>query len=214
MQKSTSLILLAAGLLSFGSLQAQDIKPTTEKTLQESLEKHKAMLASTPLKDFKARNVGPTNMSGRIVDIEVAANRNTFYVAAASGGIWKTEDNGQSFTPIFDHQGALGIGAMALAPSDNNILWVGTGEDNSSRSTYAGNGIHKSTDGGKTWEHIGLVHSQHIGQIIIHPTNPDIVWVGSMGGLYSKNKERGLYKTTDGGPSSLPHSSINISFYK
>ena len=201
MQKSTSLILLAAGLLSFGSLQAQDIKPTTEKTLQESLEKHKAMLASTPLKDFKARNVGPTNMSGRIVDIEVAANRNTFYVAAASGGIWKTEDNGQSFTPIFDHQGALGIGAMALAPSDNNILWVGTGEDNSSRSTYAGNGIHKSTDGGKTWEHIGLVHSQHIGQIIIHPTNPDIVWVGSMGGLYSKNKERGLYKTTDGGKS-------------
>ena len=201
MQKSTSLILLAAGLLSFGSLQAQDIKPTTEKTLQESLEKHKAMLASTPLKDFKARNVGPTNMSGRIVDIEVAANRDTFYVAAASGGIWKTEDNGQSFTPIFDHQGALGIGAMALAPSDNNILWVGTGEDNSSRSTYAGNGIHKSTDGGKTWEHIGLVHSQHIGQIIIHPTNPDIVWVGSMGGLYSKNKERGLYKTTDGGKS-------------
>ncbi|MDO8965992.1 glycosyl hydrolase [Algoriphagus sp.] len=199
MQKSTSLILLAAGLISFGSLQAQDIKPTTEKALQESVDKHKAMLASTPLHDFKARNVGPTNMSGRIVDIEVANDRNTFYVAAASGGVWKTEDNGQSFNPIFDHQGALGIGAMALAPSDNNILWVGTGEDNSSRSTYAGNGIHKSTDGGKTWEHIGLVHSQHIGQILIHPTNPDIVWVGSMGGLYSKNKERGLYKTTDGG---------------
>jgi photosystem II stability/assembly factor-like uncharacterized protein len=199
MQKSTYLILLAAGLLSFGSLQAQDIKPTTEKALQESVDKHKAMLASTPLKDLKARNVGPTNMSGRIVDIEVANDGMTFYVAAASGGIWKTEDNGQSFTPIFDHQGALGIGAMALAPSNNNILWVGTGEDNSSRSTYAGNGIHKSTDGGKTWEHIGLIHSQHIGQILIHPTNPDIVWVGSMGGLYSKNKERGLYKTTDGG---------------
>lgn len=199
MQKSTYLILMAAGMISFGSLQAQDIKPTSEKALQESVDKHKAMLASTPLKDFKARNVGPTNMSGRIVDIEVANDGNTFYVAAASGGIWKTEDNGQSFTPIFDHQGALGIGAMALSKSDNNILWVGTGEDNSSRSTYAGNGIHKSTDGGKTWEHIGLIHSQHIGQILIHPTNPDIVWVGSMGGLYSKNKERGLYKTTDGG---------------
>lgn len=199
MQNSTYRILLAAGLLSFGSLQAQDIKPTTEKALQESLDKHKAMLASTPLKDFKARNVGPTNMSGRIVDIEVANDGLTFYVAAASGGIFKTEDNGQSFAPIFDHQGALGIGAMALSKSDNNILWVGTGEDNSSRSTYAGNGIHKSTDGGKTWEHIGLIHSQHIGQILIHPTNPDIVWVGSMGGLYSKNKERGLYKTTDGG---------------
>lgn len=199
MRKSTYLILLAAGMMSFGSLQAQDIKPTTEKALQESLDKHKAMLASTPLKDFKARNVGPTNMSGRIVDIEVASNGSTFYVAAASGGIWKTEDNGQSFNPIFDHQGALGIGAMALAPSNNNILWVGTGEDNSSRSTYAGNGIHKSPDGGKTWEHIGFIHSQHIGQILIHPTNPDIVWVGSMGGLYSKNKERGLYKTMDGG---------------
>lgn len=199
MHKSNYLILLAAGLMSFSSLQAQDIKPTTEKALQESVDKHKAMLASTPLNKFKARNVGPTNMSGRIVDIEVASNGTTFYVAAASGGIWKTEDNGQSFNPIFDHQGALGIGAMALAPSNNNILWVGTGEDNSSRSTYAGNGIHKSTDGGKSWEHIGLIHSQHIGQIIIHPTNPDIVWVGSMGGLYSKNKERGLYKTTDGG---------------
>ncbi len=200
MQKSTYLILAAAGLISFSTL-AQDIKPTSEKALQESVEKHKAMLSSTPLKEFKARNVGPTNMSGRIVDIEVANDKNTFYIAAASGGVWKTEDNGQSFTPIFDHQGALGMGAMALSPSDNNILWVGTGEDNSSRSTYAGTGVYKSTDGGKTWSHMGLIHSQHIGQILIHPTNPDVVWVGSMGGLYSKNKERGIYKTTDGGKS-------------
>lgn len=200
MQKSTYLILAAAGLISFSTL-AQDIKPTSEKTLQESVDKHKSMLSSTPLKEFKARNVGPTNMSGRIVDIEVANDRNTFYVAAASGGVWKTEDNGQSFTPIFDHQGALGMGAMALSPSDNNVIWVGTGEDNSSRSTYAGTGVYKSTDGGKTWEHMGLIHSQHIGQILIHPTNPDVVWVGSMGGLYSKNKERGIYKTTDGGKS-------------
>ncbi|GMQ30379.1 WD40/YVTN/BNR-like repeat-containing protein [Algoriphagus confluentis] len=198
MQKSTYLILAAAGMLSFNSL-AQDIKPTSEKTLQESIDKHKALFESSPLRDFKARNVGPTNMSGRIVDIEVANNPNTYYIAAASGGIWKTTDNGQSFTPIFDHQSALGIGAMALSASDNNILWVGTGEDNSSRSTYAGSGVYKSTDGGQTWQHMGLVHSQHIGQILIHPTNPDVVWVGSMGGLYSKNKERGLYKTTDGG---------------
>ncbi len=198
MQKSTYLILAAAGMLSFSTL-AQDIKPTSEKALQESVDKHKAMLASTPLKEFKARNVGPTNMSGRIVDLEVANNTNTFYIAAASGGVWKTEDNGQSFTPIFDHQGALGMGAMALSPSDNNVLWVGTGEDNSSRSTYAGAGVYKSTDAGKTWQHMGLIHSQHIGQILIHPTNPDVVWVGAMGGLYSKNKERGVYKTTDGG---------------
>lgn len=203
-KNSTYLRLLALGmfsLFSLGSLQAQDIKPTSEKALQESVEKHRQLFSSTPLKDFKAKNVGPTNMSGRIVDIEVAKNTNTFYVAAASGGVWKTEDNGQSFTPIFDHQGALGIGAMALSPSDNNVLWVGTGENNSSRSTYAGSGIYKSTDAGKTWQMMGLPHSHHTGQIQIHPTNPDIVWVGVMGSLYSKNKDRGLYKTTDGGKS-------------
>ena len=200
MQKSTYLILAAAGMLSFSSL-AQDIKPTSEKALQESVAKHKALFESSPLRDFKARNVGPTNMSGRIVDIEVASNPNIYYIAAASGGVWKTTDNGQSFTPIFDHQGALGIGAMALSKSNNDILWVGTGENNSSRSTYAGAGVYKSTDGGQTWEMMGLLHSHHIGQIQVHPTNPDIVWVGSMGSLYSKNKERGLYKTTDGGKS-------------
>lgn len=198
----THLFLLTSGLISalaVTNLQAQDIKPTSEKALQESIEKHKQMLSSTPLKNFKAKNVGPTNMSGRIVDIEVANDIHTFYVAAASGGVWKTEDNGQSFSPIFDHQGALGIGAMALSPSDNNILWVGTGENNSSRSTYAGSGVYKSTDAGKTWQQMGLPFSHHTGQIQIHPTNPDIVWVGVIGSLYSKNKERGLYKTVDGG---------------
>ncbi len=193
--------MVAASILSVGRLSAQDAKlnPTSEKALKESVERHKQMLSSTPLRDFKVKNVGPTNTSGRIVDIEVAQNTNTFYVAAASGGIWKTEDNGQSFIPLFDHQGALGIGDMALSPSDNNILWVGTGENNSSRSTYAGAGVYKSVDAGKTWEMMGLLHSHHIGQIQIHPTNPNIVWVGSMGALYSRNKERGLYKTIDGG---------------
>lgn len=200
-KSSTYLILAAAGILSIGSLQAQNIKATTEKGLLESVEKHKQLLNSSPLKDFKAKNVGPTNMSGRIVDIEVAQNPNTFYIAAASGGVWKTEDNGQSFSPIFDGQSALGIGDMALSPSDNNVLWVGTGENNSSRSTYAGSGVYKSTDAGKTWEFMGLPYTHHIGQIQIHPTNPDIVWVGAMGGLYSKNKERGLFMTTDGGKS-------------
>lgn len=205
MKKTTTLrILIASGLMALFpglQIQAQDIKSTSEKALVESMEKHAQLLSSTPLNDFAAKNVGPTNMSGRIVDIEVAQNTNTFYVAAASGGVWKTEDNGQTFAPIFDHQGALGIGDMALSPSNNEILWVGTGEDNSSRSTYAGAGIYKSTDAGTTWEMMGLPHSQHIGSIQIHPTNPDIVWVGSMGGLYSQNKERGLYKTTDGGKS-------------
>lgn len=191
-------LLISGGILS-NHATAQTVSPSSEPELIQSIDKHQQLLAATPLHTIPARNIGPTNMSGRIVDIEVSNNLHTYYVAAASGGVWKTEDNGQSFAPVFDHQGALGIGDMALAPSDNTILWVGTGENNSSRSTYAGAGVYKSTDSGETWAFMGLAHSQHIGQIQIHPTNPDIVWVGSMGSLYSQNKTRGLYKTTDGG---------------
>jgi photosystem II stability/assembly factor-like uncharacterized protein len=195
---STWILTLAFGL-QFSQSEAQQIKPTSSKEMQEAVKKHQEMLAGSPYKNYPARLIGPTNMSGRVVDIEVTNDFKTYYIAAASGGVWKTQDNGQSFTPLFDHQGSLGIGDMAIAPSDNNIIWVGTGENNSSRSTYAGSGIYKSEDGGDTWQFMGLPHSQHIGQIQIHPTNPDIVWVGSMGALYSKNEERGLYKTTDGG---------------
>ena len=190
---------LAIGALLISSTFAQDIKPTTAKELKEAIEKHQQLLTETPFRNYPAKNVGPTNMSGRVVDIEVSNDYKTFYIAAASGGVWKTSDNGQSFTPIFDHQGAIGIGDMVLSKSNNNILWVGTGENNSSRSTYAGAGVYKSMDAGQTWEHMGLGFSQHIRQIQIHPENPDIVWVGSMGSLYSTNEERGLYKTTDGG---------------
>lgn len=184
--------------LSF-DLSAQQIKASTAKELQDAIAKHKELLENSPYKEYPVRNIGPTNMSGRVVDIEVSPDFKTYYIAAASGGVWKTEDNGQSFRPIFDHQGALGIGDLALALSDPKVIWVGTGENNSSRSTYAGAGVYKSTDGGETWTFMGLGHSQHIGQIMIHPSNPDIVWVASMGALYSKNQERGVYKTTDGG---------------
>lgn len=189
--------------------KAQQVSPTNSKELQAAVKKHQEMLSDSPFRNYPARNIGPTNMSGRVVDIEVTNDYKTYFIAAASGGVWKTEDNGQSFTPIFDHQGSLGIGDMALSASDNNIIWIGTGENNSSRSTYAGSGVYKSTDGGITWEFMGLPFSQHIGQIQIHPTNPDIVWVGSMGALYSKNEERGLYKTSDGGKSWKKTLSIN-----
>lgn len=192
----TAVFLFEAGIIS---TNAQQIKPSSSKEMQEAFQKHQEMFANTPFKNYPLRNIGPTNMSGRVTDIEVSSDFKTYYIAAASGGVWKTSDNGQTFDPIFDHQGALGMGDMALAPSDDNIIWVGTGENNSSRSTYAGNGVYKSTDAGKTWEFVGFPHSQHIGQIQIHPSNPNIVWVGVMGSLYSKNQERGLYKTTDGG---------------
>lgn len=203
MNKSTSKIKIMFWLFGLGlfcqEAHSQQIKPSTSKEMREAVAKHQTMLADSPLRNYPARNIGPTNMSGRIVDIEVTNDFKTYYLAAASGGVWKTTDNGQTFDPIFDHQGALGIGDMAISQSNNNVLWVGTGENNSSRSTYAGSGVYKSTDGGKNWEWMGLPHSQHIGQIQIHPSNPEVVWVASMGSLYSRNEERGIYKTTDGG---------------
>lgn len=179
--------------------QSQQIKATSSKAMQEAVLQHQQLLNSSTFRNYPARNIGPTNMSGRIVDIEVSKDYKTYFVAAASGGVWKTTDNGQSFKPVFDHLGSLVIGDMAIAHSDDNIIWVGTGENNSSRSTYAGSGLYKSTNGGNSWLFMGLPFSHHIGQIQIHPSNPDIVWVGSMGSLYSKNEERGLYKTIDGG---------------
>ncbi len=152
------------------------------------------------LKNFTYRSIGPTRQSGRFVDFAVPKQQPyTFYAATASGGLWKTTNNGQTFEPIFDHENVFSIGDIAVAPSDPNIVWVGTGEANNSRSAYWGDGVYKSTDGGKNWKNMGLKESHHIGRIVIHPENPDIVYVAALGHLYSKNPERGLYKTIDGG---------------
>ncbi|MBS3818129.1 hypothetical protein KGY73_01280 [bacterium] len=154
------------------------------------------------LKFFSYRAIGPARQGGRIVDIAVSPQqKNTFYVAAASGGLWKTVNNGTTFQPIFDDQSVISLGDIAVAPSDAGIIWAGTGEANNSRSVYWGNGVYKSTDQGKTWTHMGLKESHHVGRIVIHPQNPDIVYVAALGHLYSFNPERGLYKTTDGGES-------------
>jgi photosystem II stability/assembly factor-like uncharacterized protein len=152
------------------------------------------------LKPIAFRSIGPTQQGGRFVDIAVALPQTgTFYMATASGGLWKTVNNGQTFTPIFDNQAVFSIGDIALAPSQPDVVWVGTGEANNSRSSYWGDGVYKSTDGGKTWTHMGLRESHHIGRIVVHAQNPDIVYVAVLGHLYSSNPERGLYKTTDGG---------------
>ncbi|MEN8248716.1 MAG: glycosyl hydrolase [Bacteroidota bacterium] len=144
-------------------------------------------------------NIGPTIMSGRVTDLAVNdENPHHYYVAYASGGLWVTENAGASFKPLFDYEAVMTIGDIAV-DWKNNIIWLGSGESNSSRSSYSGNGMYKSTDGGKTWEHLGLDDTHHIGRVILHPNNPDIVWVAALGHLYSPNPERGVYKTTDGG---------------
>jgi len=151
------------------------------------------------VKNISFRNIGPTVMSGRVTDLSVnPKDPSHFYVAYASGGLWETTNNGNSFNPIFDNQMVMTIGDIEV-DWEKDIIYIGTGEKNSSRSSYSGNGIYKSSNGGKDWIHIGLKESHHIGRIIIHPEDNNIIWVASLGHLYSSNKDRGLYKTTDGG---------------
>jgi photosystem II stability/assembly factor-like uncharacterized protein len=188
-------ILLCSPLLAWSQ-----IAPTDASSTLKGIENRKSLAESSELKNYPARNVGPVIQGARIVDIAVNENNiQEFYIAYASGGLYYTKNNGISFQPIFDNVGALTLGDIALAPSDENILYVGTGENNSSRSSYAGSGIYKTSDKGQTWEHIGLPGSQHIGRIVVHPEDPKTVWVAAMGGLYSTNEERGVYKTIDGG---------------
>ncbi len=151
---------------------------------------------------FIYRNLGPFRAGAWISDIAVPetplkSHLYTFYVAARHGGVWKTTNNGTTFELVFDHH--FSIGAIAIAPSNENIVWVGTGEASNARSSYAGDGVYKSHDGGKTWQNMGLRDSYHIARIVIHPTNPDIVYVAAVGHLFTTNEERGVFKTTDGG---------------
>jgi photosystem II stability/assembly factor-like uncharacterized protein len=157
-------------------------------------------LDSATLAAFRWRSVGPANMSGRVTDIEgIGSPSKTFYVATAAGGIWKTTNNGTTFRPLFTDQRVISMGDLAIAPSDTNIVWAGTGEEDSRNSISPGGGIYKSTDGGMTWQLMGLEETQTIGRIVVHPTNPDIVYVAALGHIWDSNPERGLYKTTDGG---------------
>lgn len=157
-----------------------------------------------PATGFEFRNIGAFRISAWVGEFAVPLNpgeehKYTWYAAARNGGVWKTTNNGTTFTCITDSLGTSSIGDVEVAPSDPNILWVGTGEDFNARSSYYGNGIWKSNDAGATWQHMGLDDSHHIAEIIIHPSNPDIVWVAVMGHLFSENEERGVFKTTDGG---------------
>jgi len=152
------------------------------------------------MKNMRFREIGPANMGGRIDDFAVVeSNPNIIYAGTASAGIWKSVNRGVTWTPIFDNEAVSTIGDLALAPSDPSIIYAGTGEANNRQSSSWGNGVYKSTDAGKTWKNVGLKETHHIGRVVVHPTNPDVVYVAAAGRLWGPNKERGVYKSTDGG---------------
>ncbi|HYV90499.1 MAG TPA: hypothetical protein VE978_01895 [Chitinophagales bacterium] len=180
--------------------QLPDQPPYTQTEVRlQGFDQAKKLQENSLVSQVVFRNVGPTIMSGRVVDVDANPDNSTeFYVAYASGGVWYTNNNGVSFTPVFDHEAVLTIGDIAV-DWKRNIIWVGTGENNSSRTSYSGVGIFKSSDAGKNWIYLGLGETHHIGRIVLDEDNPNNVWVASLGHLYSQNKERGIFKTTDGG---------------
>ena len=159
-----------------------------------------AQVTTEQLDALRPRNIGPAVMSGRIVDLAVAeTDPIKFYVASATGGVYKTGDNGITLVPVFEDEGTHSVGAIALHQRDTAIVWVGTGERANRQSSSWGDGVYKSTDGGETWTNVGLRDSKHIGRIALHPDDPDLVYVAAMGHLWGSNDERGLYRSADGG---------------
>ncbi|MGQ9617758.1 MAG: VPS10 domain-containing protein [Candidatus Aminicenantia bacterium] len=182
------LISITIFIFSFPAFSAKKEKP---KPL---------LIDGSILNGITLRNIGPAIMGGRIDDFAVVEkDPRIIFVATASGGLWKTVNNGVTWEPVFDNEEVSSIGDVSFAPSNPNIVWVGTGEANNRQSSSWGNGVYKSTDGGKTWKHMGLRDTHHIARIVVHPNNPDIVYVAAVGRLWGPNKERGLFKTEDGG---------------
>lgn len=157
-------------------------------------------LDSATIAGMRWRTIGPANFMGRLSDVQgIPGPSKTLFVAAAAGGIWKTTNNGQTWRPVFDDKRVISMGMLAIAPTDTQQVWAGTGEPNSRNTIEPGGGIYKSTDGGLTWALKGLEKTEHIGRIVVHPTNPNIVYVAALGAAWRSNPERGIYKTTDGG---------------
>jgi photosystem II stability/assembly factor-like uncharacterized protein len=181
-----------------GQSQGQPM-PTPGYERMKSLTEKRGSEDKSLLKDIAFRNIGPSIMGGRVVDLEVNPEKpSEFYVAYATGGLWHTVNNGQSLQPVFDSEAVIGIGDIAVNWKTREI-WVGTGEVNSSRSSYSGLGVYRSADNGRSWTHLGLPESRHIGKVLLHPDDPRTAWVAVLGSLYSNDEARGVYKTTDGG---------------
>ncbi len=185
--------VIAAIIISCAPFVAADT------TAEKEQEDDRLMSAST-FAGLELRNLGPTINSGRITDFAVhPEHRHQYFAAVASGGVWKTENAGTTWTPVFDGEGSYSIGCVELDPKNPDVVWVGTGENNSQRSVSYGDGVYKSLDGGANWKNMGLKESEHIGMIAIHPEDSNIVYVAAQGPLWRSGGDRGLYKTTDGG---------------
>jgi len=196
MKRMLSVGSLVALLASSASLAANN---PAEKDRKRGAASETRLKADT-FKGLELRGIGPAVTSGRVADIAVhPTDRATWYVAAASGGVWKTGNAGTTWAPVFDKEGSYSIGCVALDPRNPLTVWIGTGENNSQRSVGYGDGVYKSPDGGKSWENVGLKTSEHVGKILIDPRDPDVVYVAAQGPLWGPGGDRGLYKTKDGG---------------
>jgi photosystem II stability/assembly factor-like uncharacterized protein len=196
-------ILLVYMLLTGMVLNAQIKAPVLSGQEKLSMyQSHEKIRDQSQFKDLHWQFIGPTNISGRCTDVEAVGPRGqsyTIWVATASGGIWKSINEGVTFEPVFEHQGTSTIGDLAISPTNPEVVWAGTGEANIFRSSNPGCGVWLTEDGGETWTHMGLEETFTISRILVHPTNPDVVYVAASGHEWTQNKERGLYKTTDGG---------------
>ena len=194
MKKHILFALIFIANLSFAQQPA-----TSADAVINALQEKETITQNSLVKNLPFTNIGPTIMSGRVVDLAVnPKNPTEFYVGYASGGVWHTLNNGTTFTPILDSSATQNVGSLAV-DWETKTIWVGTGEVNASRSSYAGIGLLRSNDNGKTWDNMGLTDSHHISKILINPNNTSEIVVSTVGHLYSKNKERGIYKTIDGG---------------
>ena len=193
--KRFCILLLVVSLVALTSpLEARSKKDKTPPPEPEP------QLEASHVRGLALRGIGPAIASGRIGDFAVDPdNRDRYFVAVSSGGVWKTENSGTTWQPVFDGEGSYSIGCVTLDPNNPHVVWVGTGENNSQRSVGYGDGVYKSMDGGKSWRHMGLEDSQHIGQIVVDPRDSDVVYVAAQGPLWNSGGDRGLYKTTDGG---------------
>jgi photosystem II stability/assembly factor-like uncharacterized protein len=199
-------VAVALGLLSPGILLAPGIsaQATDPATRMRAWEDHVRLEAGSPFGDLEWRAVGPMQAGARVEAIAVPpGNHGTIYVGVGSGNLWKTENNGITWTPIFEKESAFSIGDVAVSASNPNVVWVGTGETQPRHSgySYSGTGVFKSTDAGGSWRNMGLHDTHHIGKVLIHPTDPDIVFVAALGHFWSPNEERGVFRTIDGGES-------------